>query len=158
MTDTTPLDKGLITMAQGFGGGEQCDRTFKPLGTLLRQVTEHLLAEKHLVGLSRFELWLYFGGSIITHNGSSGPGRLATGRNPPRIIIDLVISLDDYADLPMEVIRQNMADGVEQCFGLMLARALKRDGVRDRDCLLNEFAEAIRDFRTSPIPEYIPFE
>lgn len=89
-------------------------------------------------------------------DGQNGPRRLATGRNPPRLLIDLVVAKRDYEDVPQEEFRQFSCDQIERCFELILARALRKKAVKDEARLRADFALAMKRFRVEPIPPYVP--
>ena len=127
-----------------------------PILRLLGKETGAIKAAEHLQHLHRLELWIYVAGRLIDYDDKSGPGRLATGRSPPRLLIDLNIAQRDYRDKPQEGLRQWIGDGVEACFELMLGRALRRKGIVDEVKLRSEFSAAMQRFRTGSIPPYVP--
>ena len=149
-------EEKLLGVSANFGGGLECERALLPLRRLFWKLVENMRATDYLDGLARFELWFYFGGTILDYEGDSGPKRLATGRNPPRLIIDLRIARSDYVGKSQEAVRQDMADGIEACFELMLARAIKKKAVRDVSKLRADFAAVMKRFRTDPIPPFRP--
>jgi hypothetical protein len=145
-----------MTVAATFGGGEACEVAILPIERLLVKEIRHLRATKYLDGIERFELWLRVAGTMWEAKSKSGPSRLATGRNPPRIIVDLVIAKEDYLNRDIESVRETFARGVEACFELMLARALKKNAVREEGLLRIDFAMAMVRFRSEIIPPYVP--
>ena len=156
MNGGIPDGEKLFGISADFGGGRQCERMLLPLRRLFWKCVESMRAVHYLDGLARFELWLYFGGAILDYEGESGPARLATGRNPPRLIVDLRIARSDYEGKTQEEVRRHFADGVEACFALLLGRALKKKAVRDEARLRADFAAAMQRFRTEPIPPFVP--
>ena len=144
----------LFAIAASFGGGVSCERALSPLDRLLTKTLHGYRASDYLDGLARFEFWLYFGGTILDYKGESGPRRLAMGRKPPRLIIDLRVARSDYEGKTQEQTRQLLADGVEACFELMLQRALKRKAVKDEAKFRADFGAAMQRFRTEPIKDH----
>jgi hypothetical protein len=142
----------LLSLSVTYGGGENCDKAVAPLAKLFRKTIEKLRVRDYLDGLNGMELWLRVAGTLWDCDGERGPQRLGTGRNPPRLMIDLVIAKSDYQDVPREEFRQFFGDQVEVCFELMLARALKKKAVHDEAKLRKDFGDAMRRFRTERIP------
>jgi hypothetical protein len=154
---TQKLESGLlIQISACFGGGDRCIEAVLPIERLLRKVTRDLRAKFYLSNLSSFELWFRVAGTLMDFDGQNGPRRLATGRNPPRLLIDLVVAKRDYEDVPQEEFRQFSCDQIERCFELILARALRKKAVKDEARLRADFALAMKRFRVEPIPPYVP--
>jgi hypothetical protein len=152
----TSIHQDLLPLSVTYGGGEACERATLPIDRLFMKVVEHLRAPDYLDGLYGMELWLRVAGTFWDFDGERGPQRLATGRNPPRLMIDLVISKSDYEGVSPEEFRQFFADQIQACFELMLARALKKKAVLEETKLRADFAAAMLRFRTEPIPPYVP--
>lgn len=146
----------LLPLSVTYGGGDECEKAVLPVTRLFRKIFEQMQVIDHLDGFHGMELWLRVAGTIWDCDGERGPQRLGTGRNPPRLMIDLVIAKSDYEEVPQEEFRQFFGDQVEVCFELMLARALKKKAVKDEVKLRADFGAAMQRFRTESIPPYVP--
>lgn len=140
------IHEGLLPLSTDYGGGENCIKASLPIERLFQKVAQNRLATDYLDGLFWFELWLRVAGTLCEFDGERGPRRLATGCNPPRLMIDLVIAKSDYVNVPQEEFPQFVGDRVEECFELMLARALIKNAVKDETKLRTDFGTAMQRF------------
>jgi hypothetical protein len=149
-------DEKLFPVSTYLGGGEASDKALLPIDRLFCKLTRGMRASDYLDGLTSMGIWLRIGGTILDYEGETGPRRLTTGRNPPRLMIDVVFANSDYESKSHEAFRQFVGDQIEQAFELMLARALKKKAVISETKLRADFAAAMQRFRTEPIPPYVP--
>lgn len=148
-------DNILFRIYGSFGGGDDAVKSFLPSLRLLRHCIEPIRKERYLVEIERLEIWVYIGGDIVDYE-RTGADRLATGRKPPRVMVDYKVRRLDYVGKSQEECRALLSSGVNCCFESLWMRADGKGALRNQDELRAEFCVAMTEFGAKPIPPYVP--
>lgn len=150
------FDDELLTFSTAIGGGDASKRAFTPLDDKLRRLSEGLRASDHFETLVRLEIWVRICGRMMDCGDKEGPDRLARGRKPPRLVIDLIIPEYAWRDKSADELRAYVANNLRRAIDLMIEQARQQPSeIKDEAKLQETIDRFIDRFLTEPDPPYV---